>query len=525
MRRGLDGVLNGVFVLGALVFLTGGAIYRDPRITVDLARLDVLGALFLLLLGLRRLLVGDGDVRDLACLRLLGGLGERLAHAPRAVYAVAALWSALLIAVAVRRHHAFESAAFDLGIFDQALWNTAHGRLLFSSIKGDTTLLGDHLDPLQLVLVPFYWLAPSPLVPLVAQGLALALGAVPLYWLARARFPGSVLAPLFPLLYLLYLPLRAVNRFDYHPTAFVPALLLLALYCLEREQWSRLVGCLVLAGLCKENVPAAGIGVGLYLVVARRRWRLGLALCLAFGLWLYAGPVWIIPAFNPDGYAYFARYQWGDGALDLLSGRRLLYLWHLLAPVAFLPLLAPARILPGLPFLAQNLLAAAEAHVSLDYHYTAELVPYVFYAAVGGAGVLVRWGAGADEARRHRLVAAGLVAAALLFHDRPEPFHLRRYHTTPHLDELRATLRALPPEAVVSAQNRIVPHLAHRPYVYVFPDLGPRGQVRAEYVVLDQTLDRWPIEDRFDAEVAALAEKGYVKLVERGGILLFRREP
>jgi uncharacterized membrane protein len=508
----------------ALVLVTGGAIYRSPSVTLDLARLDVLGIVFLLLLGLRRVVASGDTAGQPACLRLLRDLSEWLARTPRAIYPVIALGSGLLIAVAVRRHHAFQTAAFDLGIFDQALWNTAHGRLLFSSIKWDTTLLGDHFDPLQLVLVPFYWLAPSPLVPLVAQGLALGLGAVPLYWMARARFPGSVLAPLFPILYLLYLPLRAANRFDYHPTAFVPVLLFFALYYLEQARWTGMTACLVLAGLCKENMPAAGIGVGLYLALARRRRRLGLALCLGFALWLYAGPAWVIPAFNPEGYAYFSRYQAGEGALPLLHGRRLLYLGHLLAPLAFLPLLDPARLLPGLPFLAQNLLARAEAHVSLTFHYSAELVPSLFYATLGGTTVLARRRWGADESGRHRVVAGLLLAAALIFHDRPEPFYLLRYRSTPHLDELRATLRALPSDAAVSAQNRIVPHLAHRTFVYVFPDLGPRGEVRADYVLLDRTLDRWPIEERFDAEVAALAGKGYVKLLDRSGILLFQRQ-
>lgn len=33
----------------------------------------------------------------------------------------------------IRRHQAFESSYFDLGIFDQAVWNTHHGRILATS--------------------------------------------------------------------------------------------------------------------------------------------------------------------------------------------------------------------------------------------------------------------------------------------------------------------------------------------------------------------------------------------------------
>ena len=73
--------------------------------------------------------------------------GDWLAVTPGALYGLIALAASVLIAVAVRRHRTFQTG-FDLGIFDQALWNTAHGRLLFSSLKGDTILLGDHFDPL-----------------------------------------------------------------------------------------------------------------------------------------------------------------------------------------------------------------------------------------------------------------------------------------------------------------------------------------------------------------------------------------
>lgn len=526
MVRSLDYLLNACAVLLVVIAVTGGAVYRDPHVTIDAAKPAGWVAGFLGLWLARRLVVRDRPAGEVACLRWLRQAGEYLARAPGLVYALIAAWGGLLVAVAVRRHRTFGTGGFDLGIFDQALWNTAQGRFLFSSIKGNTTLLADHFDPLMLVLVPAYWVAPSPLVPLVAQGLALALGAVPLYWLARERFPGSVLAPLFPLLYLAYLPLRNVNRFDFHPTAFVPVLLLLALYFMERERWVPVVACLVLAGLAKENMPAAGVGVGLYQALARRRWRLGGALVALFGLWLAAGVLWIIPAFNPEGYPYFSRYRTGADALPLASEHRLLYLWELLAPVAFLPALAPARLLPGLPFFAQNLLSTAEAQVSIVYHYAAEMVPFVFYAAVGGAAALVaRWPSAGDPMRRHRQLAGVLLAASLLLHDRPEPFYLWRYRATPHLEALAATLRTIPHDAPVSAQNRIVPQLAQRPFVYVFPDLGAAADLRARYVVLDRTMEPWPITDpAFAAEVAALPTRGYATLVDRDGILLFRRD-
>ena len=124
----------------------------------------------------------------------------------------------------------------------------------------------------------------------------------------------------------------------------------------------------------------------------------------------------------------------------------------------------------------------------------------------------------------HRALAALLFAMSFLFHGRSESFHLRSYQATPHLKDLSAILQTIPPEASVSAQQPIAPHLSHRKFLYVFPDLGPKGQVRVEYVILDRTLDRWPARATFTQDVAALPAKGYDQILGHDNILLFRKQ-
>jgi uncharacterized membrane protein len=551
MPRTLDVVLNCSFVFLVVLFVTGGIIWEEKfqgkQLRFEVSSMDAWVLGFLVLLLWRYLCGWRGTSGGIACVRFLRRLGGRLSCSSRSVYCFTALWAVLLIAVAIRRHLAFGSGAYDLGIFDQALWNTTQGDLLFSSIKGDVILFADHFDPLQLLLVPFYWLVPSPLLLLIAQGSMLALGALPLYWLACERFPGSVLAPLFPVLYLFYLPLRNVNRFDYHPTAFVPALVLFALYYMEKAKWPRMILFLIMAGLCKENMPAAGMTVGLYLVFAKRKRLLGAALFILFGLWFYAGPTWIVPAFNPGGYQYWHRYApLGSSVSEILltllfhpltalstivTGRKLVFVWKVFGPVALLPFLAPSRLLLGLPFLAQHLLSSVDVQTSIGFHYTAELIPFVFFSALWGASCLLSRlpqtrivGHNWEGESPRRALAAFLLAMSFLFHGRPESFHLRWYRPTPHLKDLSAVLQMIPPEASVSAQQPIAPHLSHRKFLYLFPDLGPGGQVRVEYVILDSTLDRWPARATFTQDVAALSAKGYDQILGRDNILLFRKQ-
>jgi uncharacterized membrane protein len=552
--RIFDAILNGYFVFLVLLFLTGGyvpsGIPREDSFTLELSEMDNWVAGFLLLLLARRLLYRRGPLGKIAFVRFLRHLGDRLTSSPSCIYAITAIWGILLAAVAIRRHLAFAGGP-DIDIFDQALWNTTQGRFYRSSIVGGVRLLSEHFDPLQLVLVPFYLVYPSPVILLTTQALMLALGAIPLYWLARDRFPGQLLAPLFPILYLLYQPLRAANRNDYHPGALVPPLFLFALYFMEKARWRPMVLMLVLAGLLKEQMAMAGVTIGIYLFFARRQRRLGAGLAVLFGLWFYANFAWIIPAFKPagGGYKYFSLYSTLGGtqagtffahlldpggllrSLTMLLDRKLMYVFQAFGQLAFLSFLSPSRLFLGLPFLAEHLLTDAPLMTTIWTHHTADLLPFIFFSALAGVSRLLRWlpaweirGRAWSADSLPRRVAALLLATTFLFHGWSEIFHLRLHSITPHHEHLYAVLASIPPDASVSAQTPIAPHLSYRKALYHFPDLGPNGGEAAEFVILDRALiTRNTFRKAFPGHVAALGPRGYETVFDEDGILIFRR--
>ena len=75
----------------------------------------------------------------------------------------------------------------------QAVWSTAHGRPL-EFTEGSTgeqmVRLGRHVDPILAALAPLWIAVPSPLTLAGLQILAVALGALPVFWLGR-RHTGS----------------------------------------------------------------------------------------------------------------------------------------------------------------------------------------------------------------------------------------------------------------------------------------------------------------------------------------------
>ena len=554
--RVFDTTLNAFVVLLGLLFVTGGFVPPPgaPRLLTEMNQLGLWGAGFIALLLWQGLRDRDGTPTGTGFTRRLGTLVARACEKPGLVYLFVAVWTVLLTAIAIRRHLAFEDNG-DLAIFDQAFWNTLHGAYLRSSLipgaSGEVSIFSDHFDPLQLLLLPLYLALPSPLLLLAAQSVMLALGALPLVWLARAHFPDHrVLSVVFPVLYLLYLPLRGANRYDYHPSALAPPLLLFALYFMDRGRWGRMLLFLVMAGLLKEDIPIAGVTIGLYLLVVKRRRLLGAGLAAVFGLWFYAGFAWIVPAFNAGGgYRHFLDYPVFAGtpsgiflaalrhpvdffvALFAPPGQKLTYMLYVFGPVAFLPLLSPSRLFLGLPFLAQNLLSAAPHQTSLQTHHAAELIPFVFFAALGGASHLLRWLEGTrivatpgEGVRLHRTLAGVLLACSFLLHGLPETFYLRLYARTPHHEHLAAVLRMIPAGASVSTWTKILPHVAHRRALSRFPALGPDGAPPAEFVVIDDAL--LPRTDRaaVAAALAALPAKGYDKIHDQEGIVLFRKQ-
>ena len=99
-------------------------------------------------------------------------------------------------AYSFRLHAAHLTYKSDLGQMDLAIWNTAHGRFV-QEIKADaiSTRLTDHAEPIFVLVSAFYWLWDDVRVLFLLQAAALALGAWPIYLLARRRIIASAAAP------------------------------------------------------------------------------------------------------------------------------------------------------------------------------------------------------------------------------------------------------------------------------------------------------------------------------------------
>src|ERR671931_105722 len=199
------------------------------------------------------------------------------------------LWSGITAyavgfsALSVLRHRAFQTGRFDLGNMVQAVWSTAHGHpLQITGLRGDQiSRLAAHFDPLLVVLAPLWFLWPSPDLLLVVQAIAVALGALPVFWLARKHLRSERAGLGFALAYLLYPATQWLTLNEFHPVAFACPLLLYAVWYLDEGRLLRFAVFALLAATTKEEVALVVAGLGLWYALAHGRRLEGAALVVA----------------------------------------------------------------------------------------------------------------------------------------------------------------------------------------------------------------------------------------------------
>ena len=194
------------------------------------------------------------------------------------VWAAMVVWAAALLAIAYERYAEFRFARYDLGNMVQAVWSTAHGHVL-EVTEGQTgeqlVRLGLHVDPILALLAPAWIVFPSPLTLITIQVVAVALGALPVYWLARRHTGSAWVGGLLALTYLAY-PWTAWIALDaFHPVAVAIPLLLFCVWFLDSDRLLPFAVCAVLVAGTGELMALTVAALGVWYALARGRRRAG----------------------------------------------------------------------------------------------------------------------------------------------------------------------------------------------------------------------------------------------------------
>ena len=492
------------------------------------------------------------------------------------------LFSVFFIAFVTSRQDAFLTAAEDMGNMDQAVWSIIHGQILHQTIcnvVSDTNCYSAagisrfaiHFEPMLFPVSLLYFIWSGPKTLLVLQTLVVASGAFPAFWLARLRLRNELAAVAIALVYLLYPAQQQATIFEFHSVTFTASLLLFTLYFMYTRRTLWLFVFAILSMACKEEIPLVIAFFGLWSIIFQHRWRTGLGLVLLAIGWV--GLTFLAYRyFSPTGHPLLAsRYAYlGSGPVEIvrnillhpkslisqhvLERYHLLYLRILLAPVGYLPLLAPWILVLAVPSLAFNLFSSDPNQYLGVFHYSAEIVPVLIFATIEAIVVILwvlQWFLNRIRERKEyqqeqpgeqsvastrrlglllRPITLIILIGFVLFNVVRENYPYGSLpisrgfswpQVTTHDTMAQRFIDLIPSSASVSAQSSLVPHLSERNSIYLFPYQDDH----ADYIFLDITSFTYPYtSNQYTSEVKKILLSGkYGVVAAQDGYLLLKK--
>jgi uncharacterized membrane protein len=463
------------------------------------------------------------------------------------VWGGAVVWSAALFATVRSDYLGFRLARFDLGNMVQAVWSTAHGRPLemTSFTTGQQVArLAFHVDPILALLTPLWIVAPSPLTLAAAQIVACALGAPPVFWLARRHLQSEPVAACLALAYLAY-PWLAWSASDpIHPVTFAIPLFLYAIWFLDSDRLWAFAPFAVLAALCGELMGLSVAALGIWYALARGQRTAGACIAVLGVVWSVVAVELIVPALLDGPSIYYERYAAVGGSpggvlrtlftdpgtiVSALTTRDdVLFLVLLAAPLLGAFLLAPILAAVAIPTLLVDGLSSARTMVDPRYHYVAGLVPFLVAATVLGLARLSARGRLRGATAILGISLLTFVAAGPVVKTNPRTrFESGRSYPATHIAALRAAVALVPDGAPVTSTNAVGASLSSRRYVYSVPAVG-----RAQWAVIDRW-NPWMSGPNgrglYPARLRALVERlerdpAWTTILERDGVVVLRKD-
>jgi uncharacterized membrane protein len=428
---------------------------------------------------------------------------------------------------------------FDHVDYEQAIWNTTQGRPFeISRYNFTDSILGMDWMPGLLFAVPFYALWPSAYMLAILQSALLALGAVPVFLIARDRFGGSDRAGLaWAAAYLLYPTLQFVNMTPpWQPRTLAILCLLWAFRFWDQRRLVPFLLMLLVAITTRTDVSLVVVAWGLLSLLYRRNWRWWApVLALGFG-WFYLSTSIITPSFYHADYdptqgvvnydpnqgqqaaawpgesaqiGYYAHL--GKDPVDIVknilthpvetfnlmfTGPKLWYLFLMFATLLFLPLLAPDILLLCAPIFLINLLSTRVYQYTIEEQYQALIIPGIVLAGVVGSARLWHWynrrrEAAGRSALRYvplsALIVPILIIGALhLPLKNPVISTFRNPEKAERVALMEEFAALIPRDAKVAATSFLAPHMLPRQFLFYLPP-GPMHHSvdEAEYAFID----------------------------------------
>jgi uncharacterized membrane protein len=449
--------------------------------------------------------------------------------------------STLYSLLAVLRHIHFQSGAFDLGIYDQALWQYAHFIFPYNTIK-ERFILGDHLNLTLPLLSPLYWLWSNVNILLIFQAVFITLSSVAVYKTAAIRKFSPLVCLNLSFIYSLFWGIQFAVSFDFHPVIIGVGLLTWLIYFFEGKKWKLFWVALILMLLTQENMGIALACLG-FIYVFKKEYRKKAILFIIGGIIVALVSVKIISLMSPVGYEYFPTFDLNPLSLFLKyfdSPDKRLVWFYSFSWFSFLPLLSPGTILAVLLDLSQYFLPLKQfGHMTTPFlHERAILAPIITLGLFDVLAFL----------RKTRfnltlvviILVISVVAQQFIFHFPLNKLSKSDYWKSENwMKDDEALFREIPNDAGVAAAQNIVPHLSERKDIYLlYPRLKDLKNCKGcwwlefagkpQYMFIDARPNQWTTQllesnENFQAAVKNMERLGRIaKIKSINNALLYK---
>lgn len=321
-------------------------------------------------------------------------------------------------------------------------------------------LFADHLHPILVVCVPFYWIWDDPRMLLFVQAGAIGLTVWILVRAAQRHLPRGApvaTAGVVGCTFGLGLGVQYAAVFDFHEVVLGAPVLATALSALLSDRWRKFLWFSLALLLVKEDAGILVFGLGVVAAIRGRK-GIGVFLVAASLVWTWLAVVWIIPKLSPEGKWLYAgtvkglsstlRNSWqaliADGSLGLT-------VLALLAGTAFVAL-GSNLVLALVPTLMVRMASENPSYWHLNNHYNILVCVVLCFAALD---VLTKW----DQVRlRKATIALGVLVVVSLVGG-PSLRQALNGADPQRVVDAQAMVDAVPIGAPVVADAYLTPHL------------------------------------------------------------------
>ena len=473
-----------------------------------------------------------------ACVRINANLFSKWQPNDKTVTALAILFGiascAVIAVITCLRYKTFSSPNYDFGLFCNMFYNMRESGLPLVTSERDQLLshFAVHISPIYYLLLPFYYIFPSPMTLQIGQAVALSLGVIPVVLLARHHKLSGKTTLLVSALFAAYPALTTGCFYDIHENCFLPLFLLLTFLFYEKKKYP----LMYLSALCvlavKEDAAVYLLLFALFVLLSERNYlHGGLLAALSvgyFGVCAYVlqkyGLGMMVNRFdnliyntedgllgavktalvNP-GFLLTQLFTTGKG-----SWEKLVYFLQMLLPLGFLPFCTkkPSRWLLVAPILI-NLLTYYQYQYDIGFQYHFGITAFLVYAMIKNLPEL-------SLPSRQTLLSIAAAACCCIYVFSVIP-KLNTY--TRRWESGKATYRymenildTIPEDASINVSTFLLAHVADRDVVYEVGYHDNKPDV--DYVILDLRYSSY--QKALDAYLA----HGYTLYAEYEGLIL-----